>query len=82
MCSKCVKKMNDCDCVIPSFDLFNVFSTILLKNSDMLFTATVKNHHNFIHMFEVNEEQKMFLIEFLKEGNGNLQHSMSQRVDF
>lgn len=74
--------MNDCDCIIPSFDLFNVFSTILLKNSDMLFTATIKSHENFVRMFEITEEQQKFIIDYLREGNGNFKHSMSQRVDF
>ena len=82
MCSKCVKRMNDCDCIIPSFDLLNVFSTVMLRNSEMLFTATVKNHDNFIKIFEVTEEQKKFIIDYLKDGDGSFKHSMSERVDF
>lgn len=43
----------------------------MLKNSDVLFTAQLKNQDNFLRMFEVTEEEQQFLVEYLRENRGN-----------
>lgn len=81
-CSKCHKKTDDCSCIVPQQDLLNVFSIVMLKCSDVLFTAQLKNQENFLKMFEVSEAEREFLVDYLKDNRGGFSYKMNERVEF
>ena len=81
-CKKCYKTFNDCFCKESNFKNLNVFCILLLKNSDVCFTATIKKTNHFFDFFDINENEKDFIFEYLKTVGGSFALSMKDYIDF
>ena len=80
-CSKCSQKNNKCACLDPRFDKLNVFCAFLVKNSDLMMYATLKNQKDFYAFFDFSDEEKGFIIDYLNK-YGDIKYTVGEFVDF
>ena len=81
-CKNCYKNFSSCFCEEKNFKNLNIFCILLCKQGDISFTMTIKKKEHFFNFFEICENEKKFIFDFLKNQNGQFSFSMKDFIDF